>query len=52
MNAIIPLVLMTIGNTWVACGWYLQKNIPMCIVFLCYAVSTAAFGFIAYKGLT
>jgi hypothetical protein len=45
MNALIPLIAMTLLNLWTSLGLLVQKNYPMALVFFCYAVATVGFIF-------
>ena len=45
MNALYPLIAMTLLNLWTSMGLLVEKNYPMAVVFLCYAIATVGFIF-------
>lgn len=40
MLGMIPMSLMVICNLWASIGLFFQRNYPLALVFLCYAIST------------
>jgi hypothetical protein len=51
INTMLPLLIMTVCNAWTSYGWFAGKNYAMGVVFICYAVATTSFTYIAWKGI-
>jgi len=49
MTGWIPLALAASLNLWIAIGQGVDKNYPLALVFLCYAVSSMAFIWSIYR---